>query len=114
MSSHFSEDQVQQSWPLDKVLYAVGGGPRPEIIQSLIEAPKFVSAIADELELAIGTISHHLAILKRHSLVRSEAIGLHHVYGLTNLVRASRHGKLLRVRIDCAAGERVILHRCVN
>lgn len=111
MGASVLESRVQRSLSLEKITFAVVGSPRSEIIQCLVNAEKSVSSIAGELELAMGTISHHLAILKRHALVSCRAIGLTRLYRLTDLVRARRRGPLLRLRIRCAAGETVILHR---
>jgi DNA-binding transcriptional ArsR family regulator len=103
---------VEQS--LDEVIAALIGAPRGEIVECLVPGPLGVSSIAELLQLDIGTISHHLAILKRHRLVHMQKVGLKHIYQLSEFVEARIKNERLRVRIRCAGGEGAVLIRQVQ
>lgn len=65
------------------VCKALGDPTRIQLLYSLHEEPRHVSALAEALELPQPTVSRHLAILRQRGLVQSERDGLVVNYSLT-------------------------------
>lgn len=61
---------------------ALGDPTRIQILYTLADAPRHVSALAEELDTPQPTISRHLAILRERRLVDSERDGVLVVYSL--------------------------------
>lgn len=63
---------------------ALGDPTRIQLLYTLDEEPRHVSALAEALELPQPTVSRHLAILRQRGLVQSERDGLVVNYSLTD------------------------------
>lgn len=89
-------------YPVEVLLAVLGGGPRFEIVKYLAATGESsVTAIAGRLELAINTISHHLAILRGHHLVDVSHHGTVRKYRLSCDLRASISADGLVLHIRC-------------
>lgn len=66
------------------ICQAVGDPKRIQILYVLHDAPRYVTAIAEALDLPQPTVSRHLAILKQRGLVISERDGPAMVYRLAD------------------------------
>ena len=71
---------------------------RLEIMDMVLQAPKPVEQLVAETKMTVGTVSHHLQILKQAGVVTSRKDGRYVVYSHTNL------GRDLFTQL-CAAGE---------
>ena len=65
------------------VCKALGDPTRIQILYTLHEKPRHVTALAEALELPQPTVSRHLAILRQRGLVKPERDGLVVNYSLT-------------------------------
>lgn len=72
----------EKDYRLAKFCDALSNGIRLKLIFLLREAPKHVSALADELQKDRTTISRHLSILSDHDLVQSQTEGRRNIYSL--------------------------------
>lgn len=71
---------------------------RLEILDMVMQGPKPVEQLAAETGMSVGTVSHHLQILKQSGIVASRKDGRYVVYSHTSL------GRDLFTQL-CAAGE---------
>ena len=78
-----NERDLDQLASLFRVL---GDRTRIQIILTLVDGEKSVSAICEELELPQPTVSHHLALLKMSSIVGCRRDGKQVFYGLDGRV----------------------------
>jgi DNA-binding transcriptional ArsR family regulator len=63
-------------------LKALAEPERLRIVTALLDGPKHVGAIAEELDEAIVKVSHHLGVLKHNGLVLSQKQGRFVEYAL--------------------------------
>lgn len=66
------------------VCSALGDPKRLQILYALAQAPRRVSALAQDLDTPQPTISRHLAILRQRSLVNSDRDGVAVTYSLAD------------------------------
>jgi ArsR family transcriptional regulator len=66
------------------VCSALGDPKRLQILYALAQAPRRVSALAEDLNTPQPTISRHLAILRQRSLVNSDREGVAVTYSLAD------------------------------
>jgi ArsR family transcriptional regulator len=66
------------------VCSALGDPTRLQILYTLAQAPRRVSALAEDLNTPQPTISRHLAILRQRSLVNSDRNGVAVTYSLAD------------------------------
>jgi DNA-binding transcriptional ArsR family regulator len=66
------------------VCSALGDPKRLQILYALAQAPRRVSALAEDLNTPQPTISRHLAILRQRSLVNSHRDGVAVTYSLAD------------------------------
>jgi len=66
------------------ICQALADPKRILILYALSEGPKYVSELADHLDLPQPTVSRHLKILRERSLVTSERDGATVYYSLTD------------------------------
>jgi ArsR family transcriptional regulator len=66
------------------ICQAVGDPKRIQIIYALHQQPRYVTALAETLDMPQPTISRHLAILKQRGIVVSERNGAAVVYRLAD------------------------------
>lgn len=67
-------------------------GVRWEVLWSLMQSPKTVSELSEQLGVEQSAMSHHLQVLRASCLVQSSGRHKHRVYRLVN---ATRIGNLL-------------------
>ena len=80
---HRSADRLRPVSICD-LLALLGGEIRLEILTSLGQSAKHVTALADELELSLGMVSHNLGLLREHGLVNTEHDKKHRIYRLSD------------------------------
>ncbi len=83
---------------------------RLEILRTLAESSKDVSTVAEELQLGIDTISHHLRLLRKCGFVQVEAIKQKRIYSLARRVITSVSGKILNITVDGSNEEGITIH----
>ena len=83
---------------------------RLELLRTLAESPKDVSTVAEELQLGIDTISHHLRLLRKCGFVQVEAIKQKRIYSLARRVITSVSGKILNITVDGSNEEGITIH----
>ncbi|MBL8019111.1 MAG: ArsR family transcriptional regulator [Leptospirales bacterium] len=83
---------------LAQVAKCLSDAGRLEILDMVTQAPKPVEQLVAETKMTLGTVSHHLQLLKRAGLVTSRKDGRYVVYSHTTL------GRDLFTQL-CAAGE---------
>jgi DNA-binding transcriptional ArsR family regulator len=66
------------------VCQALADPKRILILYALVDAPKYVSELADSLGIPQPTVSRHLKVLRERSLVTSERDGAAVYYSLTD------------------------------
>ncbi|MCA9998325.1 MAG: winged helix-turn-helix transcriptional regulator [Anaerolineales bacterium] len=66
------------------VCQALGDPKRILILYALHEQPRYVSLLADDLDMPQPTVSRHLAILRQRALVRAEREGTAVIYHLAD------------------------------
>ncbi|MDO7835018.1 metalloregulator ArsR/SmtB family transcription factor [Sphingobium sp. HBC34] len=64
------------------IFKALASEPRRRILHHLLAEPMTVGEIADNFEMAMPSISRHLAILKQAGLVRERKRGQYMLYAL--------------------------------
>ncbi|NWK98247.1 ArsR family transcriptional regulator [Sphingobium lactosutens] len=67
---------------MDKIFKALASEPRRRILHHLAEEPMTVGEIADNFEMAMPSISRHLAVLKEAGVVREQKRGQYVLYSL--------------------------------
>jgi ArsR family transcriptional regulator, arsenate/arsenite/antimonite-responsive transcriptional repressor len=67
---------------MEKVFKALASEPRRRILNHLAEGPMTVGEVSDFFEMALPSISKHLAILKEAGLVREQKRGQYVLYSL--------------------------------
>jgi ArsR family transcriptional regulator len=67
---------------MDKIFKALASEPRRRILHHLAAEPMTVGEIADNFEMAMPSISKHLAILKAADVVREQKRGQYVLYSL--------------------------------
>jgi len=87
---------------------------RLEILVSLAHAPKDVSTLADEQNLAVHRISRHLRPLYGWGLVRYDCIDKHHVYRLGRQILRTVCGDALHLLIKTTQGQSLVLRFPAN
>jgi rhodanese-related sulfurtransferase len=63
---------------------ALGSDKRLELLDLLAQGPRYVDALASELEMSVANISQHLQVLRNAKLVESEREGTRVLYRLTD------------------------------
>jgi DNA-binding transcriptional ArsR family regulator len=86
------------------VLGAVASRVRLEILMSLARATKDVSSLAEDLEFASHTVSHHLGILHAFRLVEYEPLGTRHIYRLGPRCSLTAKGGKLHLAVTGTEG----------
>ena len=66
------------------VCQALGDPTRLQILYALNEGPQRVTTLTESLDIPQSTVSRHLAVLRRSSLVTSERNGMAVVYTLAD------------------------------
>ncbi len=99
---------------LPDLLEVIRHRARLEILVSLAHAPKDVSTLADELDLALHTISRHLRPLFGWGLVRYDCIDKHHVYRLGPQILRTVCGNALHLSINTTQGQQLELRFPAN
>ncbi|HUD95181.1 metalloregulator ArsR/SmtB family transcription factor [Sphingobium sp.] len=69
---------------MDKIFKALASEPRRRILHHLAEEPMTVGEIADNFEMAMPSISRHLAVLKEAAIVREQKRGQYVLYSLAS------------------------------
>ena len=78
-------------------MFALSTPSRVQILVCLMDGPRSVSELVEELGFEQSLVSHQLRVLREHELVRAERVGRHRVYGLADehvtalLEQALRH-----------------------
>jgi len=67
---------------MDKIFKALASEPRRRILHHLAQEPMTVGEIADNFEMAMPSISRHLAVLKAAGVVREQKRGQYVLYTL--------------------------------
>ncbi|SER59337.1 metalloregulator ArsR/SmtB family transcription factor [Sphingobium sp. YR768] len=67
---------------MDKIFKALASEPRRRILHYLVAEPMTVGEIADNFEMAMPSISRHLAVLKEAGVVREQKRGQYVIYAL--------------------------------
>jgi len=67
---------------MDDLFKALASEPRRRILHHLAEEPMTVGEIADNFEMAMPSISKHLAVLKTAGIVREQKRGQYVLYSL--------------------------------
>ncbi|CAM8670575.1 metalloregulator ArsR/SmtB family transcription factor [Sphingobium sp.] len=67
---------------MDKIFKALASEPRRRILEYLAVEPMTVGEIADNFEMAMPSISRHLAVLKEAGVVREQKRGQYVLYTL--------------------------------
>ncbi|NML12534.1 winged helix-turn-helix transcriptional regulator [Sphingobium sp. AR-3-1] len=67
---------------MDKIFKALASEPRRRILHHLAQEPMTVGEIADNFEMAMPSISRHLALLKEAGVVREQKRGQYVLYTL--------------------------------
>lgn len=67
---------------MDKIFKALASEPRRRILEYLAVEPMTVGEIADNFEMAMPSISKHLAVLKEAGVVREQKRGQYVLYTL--------------------------------
>lgn len=67
---------------MDKIFKALASEPRRRILAYLAVEPMTVGEIADNFEMAMPSISRHLAVLKEAGVVREQKRGQYMLYSL--------------------------------
>lgn len=67
---------------MDKIFKALASEPRRRILHHLAQEPMTVGEIADNFEMAMPSISRHLAVLKEAGVVREQKRGQYVLYSL--------------------------------
>jgi DNA-binding transcriptional ArsR family regulator len=98
------DDQLSQELELlhSRVCHALGDPKRLRILYSLSQRPRYVSELAEELDLPQPTVSRHLKILRDRCMVTTYREGAAVYYTLKdtrviealNLLRAMLHDRL--------------------
>jgi DNA-binding transcriptional ArsR family regulator len=65
-----------------RLLRALGAPERLRIVQVLREGPRNVSELAEQLDLKMVNLSHHLTVLRHAGIVRDDKQGRFVVYSL--------------------------------
>ena len=81
----------------NNICMAVGDPRRIQIMYALHEKPRYVSELAEDLEIPQPTISRHLSVLRQRSLVIAEREGAAMVYRLAD-------SRIIDQNIDPAKG----------
>ncbi len=67
-----------------RVGMALGSDKRLELLDLLAQGPRYVDALASEMEMSVANISQHLQVLRNAKLVDSEREGTRVLYRLTD------------------------------
>jgi DNA-binding transcriptional ArsR family regulator len=81
-------------------LKALADPERLKIVTSLLRGEKSVSSLADELNLPIDNVSHHLRVLRAARLVQTQRQGKFVIYSLAEDVVASNLNSHVSKTID--------------
>ncbi len=87
---------------------------RLEILIALARAPKDVSTLAADLDLALSTVSHHLRPLYGWGLVQFDRIDKHHVYRLGRQILRTLCGDTMHLSINMSQGLHLVLQCPAN
>jgi rhodanese-related sulfurtransferase/DNA-binding HxlR family transcriptional regulator len=63
---------------------ALGSDKRLELLDLLAQGPRYVDALAAEMEMSVANVSQHLQVLRNAKLVESEREGTRVLYRLTD------------------------------
>jgi len=74
---------------MEKLFKALASEPRRRILSYLLEGPMTVGEIGDYFEMALPSISSHLAILKESGVVRERRQGQYRLYSIEKDVLAN-------------------------
>jgi DNA-binding transcriptional ArsR family regulator len=75
------KDETEFTWCADR-LKALADPERLRIVTALLDGPKNVGDLADELNDAVVKVSHHLGVLRHSELVTTKKLGRHVEYAL--------------------------------
>ena len=99
------DGQIVSCAAMRELMLIVGGSVRFEILWSLINQSRDVSALAAELELALPMVSGNLRMLRENGLVEAEQRKKNRIYRVCSGVEGSRHGQFVRLRICRGHGQ---------
>lgn len=88
-------DESQDIEQLADVFSLLGEPTRLRIVLACFEAPKGVGEIAQDLNLSMSLISHHLRLLRAARIVYAERVGKHVYCSLTDAHIRSMLGNML-------------------
>jgi ArsR family transcriptional regulator, nickel/cobalt-responsive transcriptional repressor len=78
-----------------KMLKVLADDVRLAVIEQLLEGPKHVGEINEQLGVEQTLLSHHLRVLREAGLVRSQRDGKSVLYRLAPAVEGARRGKAI-------------------
>ncbi|QGP80714.1 metalloregulator ArsR/SmtB family transcription factor [Sphingobium sp. CAP-1] len=94
---------------MDKIFKALASEPRRRILEYLLVEPMTVGEIADNFDMAMPSISKHLAVLKEAGVVREQKRGQ---YVLHILVQDALTGPLYNFLAPyCEQARRIVEER---
>lgn len=103
------DGQVVSCAAMRELMLIVAGSVRFEILWSLINQPRNVSALAAELELAVPMVSGNLRLLRENGLVEAEQRKKNRIYRVCSGVEGSRNGQFVRLRIRRGHGQWMVV-----
>lgn len=103
------DGQIVSCTAVRELMLIVAGSVRFEILWSLINQPRNVSALAADLELAVPMVSGNLRLLRENGLVEAEQRKKNRIYRVCSGVEGSRHGQFVRLRICRGHGQWMVV-----
>lgn len=103
------DGQIVSCAAVRELMLIVAGSVRFEILWSLINQPRNVSALAAELELAVPMVSGNLRLLRENGLVEAEQRKKNRIYRVCSGVEGSRNGQFVRLRIRRGHGQWMVV-----
>lgn len=88
-----AEPSVQRTPSCAELLKALADETRLRIVRVLLDGPRHVYAINEELEIEQSLLSHHLRALRQAGIVEARRDGKAMLYTLAASVSARRRGK---------------------
>ncbi len=79
------------------VLKVLADETRLAVVEQLMEGPKHVGEINDQLDVEQTLLSHHLRVLRDAGLVTSQRDGKQVLYSLAKHVQGSRRGRAINL-----------------
>ena len=80
-----------------EILKVLADQTRLDVIRQLMDGPRHVNKLNNELKIEQSLLSHHLKIMRQAGLVESERDGKAVLYRLSRQVEGRRSGKSLNL-----------------